>query len=327
MLEHGGRLRRAAAQYGIPLGDWLDLSTGLNPVPWPVPSIPAECWARLPEEDDGLLDAARAYYGCKHLLAVNGSQQAIQLLPGLRPRGRVGMLTPCYAEHPHAWQQAWHEVVGLAADQIEAQLDGLDVLLLVNPNNPTGRRFERATLLDWHARLASRGGWLVVDEAFIDPTPEASLATESQRPGLIVLRSLGKFFGLAGARVGFVLAEPTLLAALAEQVGPWPVAGPARHVARLALADACWHTSARDRLLHAGQRLQALLSRHGLTPDGHCALFSWRRTAQADAIHQALARQGILTRYFTEPASLRFGLPGDEADWQRLEQALRTLTC
>ena len=73
-------------------------------------------------------------------------------------------------------------------------------MVLVQPNNPTGALFARSRLLDWHARLARRGGWLVVDEAFIDPTPDASLAPMAGADGLVVLRSLGKFFGLAGAR-------------------------------------------------------------------------------------------------------------------------------
>lgn len=327
MLEHGGRLRSAAARYHIALEHWLDLSTGINPYAWPVPTIPADSWSQLPDDEDGLLQVAKHHYGCEHLLSVNGSQQAIQCLPRLRSPGRVGMLAPCYAEHPHAWQQHGHQLVALPADNIDARLDDLDVLLLVNPNNPTGQHFDRATLLDWHARLARRGGWLVVDEAFIDATPHDSLAADSHLPGLIVLRSLGKFFGLAGARVGFVLAEPTLLEALAELVGPWPVAGPARHVARLALADQNWRTQTCIQLTQAAQRLHLLLSHHGLTPNGHCALFCWHRNEQASQIHNALAHQGILTRLFEEPASLRFGLPGDEKQWQRLERALEGMSC
>lgn len=325
MLEHGGRLRAAATSYNIPLEQWVDLSTGLNPHPWPVPAIPAECWARLPEDNDGLLQAARDFYECNHLLAANGSQQVIQLLPRLRRPGRVGMLAPCYAEHPYAWRKEGHEVVSIAPDAIDARLDELEVLLLVNPNNPTGQRFDRATLLNWQNRLAARGGWLVVDEAFIDATPAHSLAVDSDLPGLVVLRSLGKFFGLAGARVGFVLAHPELLEALAELIGPWPVAGPARHVARLALEDTAWQSAARQQLTQDAQRLHVLLSDYGLTPDGASALFCWHQSPHTKVIHQALARQGILTRLFETPTSLRFGLPGEEKHWQRLESALNEL--
>lgn len=152
MLEHGGRLLRAVQQYGIPREQWLDLSSGIAPWPFPVPPIPVDAWARLPETEDGLEDAARAYYGARQLLPVAGSQAAIQALPLLRTTARVGVLTPCYAEHPYAWQRAGHQLLALDEAQVEAALDGLDVLVLVNPNNPTGQRVSRERLLAWHAR-------------------------------------------------------------------------------------------------------------------------------------------------------------------------------
>jgi cobalamin biosynthetic protein CobC len=207
------------------------------------------------------------------------------------------------------------EALGNTARQV-------DVLVVIHPNNPTGDRFPPATLLDWHAGLATRKGWLVVDEAFIDPTPADSLGAYCARPGLIVLRSLGKFFGLAGARVGFVLGEAALLKRLMEALGPWPVAGPSRAVAWKALADTVWQSAMRRELPEASARLAQLLSAHGLAPTGGCGLFQWVVTLEANAIHAALARQGVLTRLFSHPPSLRFGLPGTEQGWMRLEGAL-----
>ncbi len=320
-LHHGGRLRAAAARYRIPLEDWLDLSTGINPQPWPVPAIPPNVWHRLPEENDGLEAAAQAYYGTPHLLPVAGSQAAIQALPHLRAPCRVGIPTLTYAEHARAWRAAGHQVIPLdpALDNLPA---GLDVLVLVNPNNPTGRRLPPATLLEWHARLAARGGWLVIDEAFMDCIPAASLAPHADRPGLVVLRSFGKFFGLAGARVGFVCADAALLARLDALLGPWTVPGPSRWVAARALADRAWQAATRRRLPEDAARLENLLTRHGLPPTGGCALFQWVRTPHAAALHERLARQGVLVRLFEAPASLRFGLPGRERDWDRLDAAL-----
>lgn len=324
MLEHGGRLRAAVQRYGIPLSDWLDLSTGIAPEPWPVPSIPLDAWARLPEEDDGLAEAACTCYGAAHALPVAGSQAAIQALPALFVPGRVGVLEPSYAEHAQAWQRAGHRLIRLAAGEIEARLDEIDVLVLANPNNPTGERFEPSRLLDWQARLARRGGCLLVDEAFMDCTPEDSLAAHSRRPGLVVLRSFGKFFGLAGVRLGFVLAEPALLARLHGRLGPWTVGGPARALGLQALGPASG--AARERragqLQAAGQRLATMLGAHGLAPTGGTALFQWVRTPEAVQLHDFLARRGILVRLFETPASLRFGLPADEAGWQRLAWAL-----
>lgn len=324
---HGGRLRAAAAHYGIPLEHWLDLSTGINPQPWPVPPVPAVAWQRLPEDDDGLRAAAQAYYGTPQVLPVAGSQAAIQLLPQVcvdQPC-RVGVLAPAYAEHALAWRRAGHVVVPLAFTQIEAALSTLDVLVIVNPNNPTGACFAPDTLLDWHAQLAARKAWLIVDEAFIDVTPQHSLAPFSPRRGLVVLRSLGKFFGLAGARVGFALAEQSLLEQLAQRLGPWTVAGPARWVAAQALLDRGWQDANRERLAQAAQRLAALLERAGLTPSGGSMLFQWVVTARARDLHEQLARRAILTRWFDAPPSLRFGLPGKETDWQRLALALAEL--
>ncbi len=322
-VEHGGDIGRAAARYGIPREQWLDLSTGINPRGWPVKGLPPECWRRLPEAGDGLEKAARACYAASHLLPAAGTQAVIQALPGLRPPGRVAVIHPGYAEHGRAWARLGHHVEPVAAERLAAAVAGADVVVLAHPNNPTGTRFPPELLLDWHRRLAARGGWLVVDEAFMDPTPEQSLCPHASAPGLVVLRSVGKFFGLAGARVGFACAHPALLARLEEALGPWPVSTPARRVAAAALAHRRWQAAAR-RWLHAGAaRLHALLSRHGLAPAGGCALFQWVPTPRAGEIHEALARRGILTRLFTRPPGLRLGLPGSEYDWRRLETALR----
>lgn len=321
-IEHGGRLNAAAARYGIAPSDWLDLSTGINPNGWSVPALPARVWNRLPEPDDELIAAAQAYYRAPHILPVAGSQAAIQILPTLRAGCRAGVISPGYNEHAHAWRRASHDVAPIAHDQIASAVDALDVVVLIHPNNPTGQTFAREQLLQWHTQLAARNGWLIVDEAFMDATPEHSIAEFCTRPGLIVLRSLGKFFGLAGARVGFVCAMPELLHAIDAQLGPWTVCGPARLVATRALQDTPWQASARSSLLRDAQRLSQLLTIHSLRPNGGTALFHWVATPRAAHVHEALARQGVLTRRFAEPASLRFGLPANEAQWQRLASAL-----
>lgn len=325
MLEHGGGILQAAADSGIAAEHWLDLSTGINPQGWPVPPLPDEVWRRLPERGDRLLAVAAAYYGTPHLLAVAGSQAAIQCLPGLRPPGRVGMVFPSYAEHGAAWQRAGHSLLALQPAEIDRAIDSLDVLLLVHPNNPTGQCYSPAQLQDWRRRLQRRGAWLVLDEAFMDATPEYSLAPDCGGEGLVVLRSVGKFFGLAGLRLGFVAAWPALLAALEGQLGPWAVSHPARWAGSLALADTAWQQLARQSLAEAAARLAAMLAAAGLEPAGATALFQWVPTAHALRWQQALMQQAILVRRFEEPAALRFGLPGSEAEWRRLQQALAGL--
>lgn len=323
MLEHGGRLREAARRYGIPLSDWVDLSTGINPWPYPVPPVAPGVWQRLPETDDGLEAAAAGFYGSPLLLPVAGSQAAIQALPDLFSPGQVLTLAPTYAEHPHAWRK--HTVRAQPADVIDDAVNKSDTLLLVQPNNPDGQRFSRDQLLAWHARLATRGGRLIVDEAFLDADPADSLVPLAGTPGLVVLRSVGKFFGLAGARVGFVFAEQALLDALAERLGPWAVSAPARVVTTAALANRPWQDATRHRLTAASERLAKLLACHGLDGGSGTALFQWRPRTDAAAIHSHLAKQGILTRLFATPAGLRFGLPGAESDWVRLDAALARL--
>ncbi|MGN8344120.1 threonine-phosphate decarboxylase CobD [Pseudomonas sp. SMV71] len=321
MLEHGGRLRNAALQYAIAEADWLDLSSGLAPWPFDVPTIPQRAWARLPETDDGLEQAACDYYGASQVLPVAGSQMAIQLLPRLRRAGKVGVLSPCYAEHAEAWRRSGYIVREVLEAEVDFFLDNLDVLVVVNPNNPTGLSLDPERLLDWHARLAQRGGWLVVDEAFMDVTPHLSLAAQAHQVGLIVLRSFGKFFGLAGVRLGFVLAERHLLRLLAEQVGPWAVSGPTRVLGQACLLDTAAHARQRQRCEEASQRLSRLLERHGFKPHGSCALFQWLVTERAHELHDFMARRGILLRLFANNSSLRFGLPADGAQFQRLDQA------
>jgi len=323
MLEHGGRLLRAAHRLGIPAGEWLDLSTGVSPWPWPVPPLPASAWHRLPEDEDGLLEAAQAYYGTGGLLPVAGSQAAIQALPLLRAPGKAGIIAPGYNEHAHAWRRGGHQVTCAPATQLLEDVDRYDVLVLIHPNNPGGDCFDTTTLLELHARLARRGGWLVMDEAFIDATPQDSLCAHAGREGLVVLRSIGKFFGMAGARAGFVCADAPVREALRERLGPWTLSGPTRWAVRQALADPAWQAAARVRLHEASAQLAAVLAAHGLAPSGGSAFFQWCRHPEAAALHEALARRAILTRLFDMPVSLRFGLPPDAAGLARLDAALR----
>lgn len=326
MLEHGGRLRAAAQAHNIPLERWLDLSTGISPYAYPVPPLPTAVWQRLPEEDDGLEAAARDYYGAE-ALPVAGSQAAIQALPDLLPARRITLALPSYAEHAAAWQaRIQHRCPAGDTEAIEQVLDDTDLLLLVSPNNPTGHRHPRERLLEWQRRLASRGGWLVVDEAFIDCAADGSLASAVEHAGnLVVLRSLGKFFGLAGARVGFVFAPAALRAAVAGKLGPWAVSGPARHAARAALSDRDWQQANSLRLASAAFALDEVLYAAGLPGGNGCPLFRWVPHPRAAELQHALARRGILVRHFPQPAGLRFGLPGDAAALARLAEALHEL--
>ena len=325
MLEHGGRLRAAARQYQIPLADWVDLSTGINPETYPVPPLDPQCWNRLPEDDDGLEAAAAAYYGNDRLLALPGSQAGIQGLPmTFRPQV-IACVSPIYEEHPHAWTKAGHKLRRLPT-LARAMAAATPLVLLCNPNNPTATAVSRDILLDAAEQLRRRGGWLIVDEAFGDAEPDrnvVNLAGSEKAPNLIVLRSIGKFFGLAGARVGFLFGVPEKLEPVREMLGPWPLSHPSRVVARQALLDTEWQATQRARLAIGSTRLASVLAPLGEVE--RTALFCTVRCEQVADVADHFARQAILVRRFDAQGLLRFGLPATENDWQRLAEAVDRL--
>jgi cobalamin biosynthetic protein CobC len=321
MLEHGGNLRDARLRYGG--ADWIDLSTGINPLGYPAPSPSPDAWQRLPEPSPDLVRAACGWYGAAHLLPVAGTQAAIQALPRLRPPARVTVAAPSYAEHAQHWGRHGHRLRQLPYAQLDDALETSDVLVVCNPNNPTGETVAPELLLRWRERLAARGGWLVVDEAFGDTAPALSVAAHAGAPGLVVLRSVGKFFGLAGLRLGFVGAPAALLAELEDLLGPWTVSGPAQEIAIAALRDSEWQRTARLRLDADGTRMRALLSAAGIEAQG-TPLFHWWPEAEPEAFHEHMARRAIWVRLFRQAArGIRVGLPLHEAHWRRIEHALQ----
>lgn len=337
MLKHGGQLIEFAKQYQIPLAQWLDLSTGVSPFTYPCPPVTAAAWNRLPEIDDGLEQAAADYYACADLLAVAGSQAAIMQLPAIvaGQRGKLGVVAlprVGYKEHQQAWQnycsangERWQIEL---YDQIPdaALLAKAAVLLFINPNNPGAEKVSPAQLQQWQMQLQKHQGMLIVDEAFIDCTPEQSLLSRPLAENVIVLRSVGKFFGLAGARVGFVFAQQKLLAALAQKLGPWTISGPSRAITRAALVDLNWQQQMREKLAADSLRLHELLSYYFNCEIKGCELFQTVVLADAAQIHQQLCTHGVLIRLCDQQDALRFGLPGSETQWQKLQAALSAVS-
>jgi cobalamin biosynthetic protein CobC len=326
-LYHGGDLSWARRRNPAFAGDWLDLSTGINPWPYPLPALAAAAWARLPDAAamERLCRAAAGAYGAASAAAVvaaPGTQALIQWLPRLRPLGQVRVLAPTYAEHAAAWRAAGHVVAEIG--NLDRADDEADVVVVANPNNPDGRCHAPADLAALAGRLAGRGGWLVVDEAFADVAPELSLAGQAADPGIVVLRSFGKFFGLGGLRLGFALSAPALAARIAQALGPWAVSGPAAGIGATALADRDWVVETRARLAAAAARLDRLLSANGLAPVGGTSLFRLVASDAAPALFERLLARGILARHYREhPQWLRFGLPASEGDAARLAAALK----
>jgi cobalamin biosynthesis protein CobC len=325
-LPHGGDLGAARRLFPDAPEPFIDLSTGINPNPYPLPPLPAEIFARLPDTAAAgrLVAAAARCYGAPsadHIVAAPGTQILLPLVAGLVRPGRAVILSPTYNEHAHAAKLAGHAV--MESQEIGALSDA-DLAVVSNPNSPDGRLCDRDLLLALAGKLRARGGLLVVDEAFMDVGPSgASLAGDIARGNIVVLRSFGKFFGLAGVRLGFALLDRPLAARLSAMLGPWAVSGPALAIGAQALADTAWIENTRGELRRASQRLDAILVDAGLEIVGGTALFRLTQAPSASALFHHLGRAGILVRIFPDnPTWLRFGLPAREEDWQRLQMAV-----
>jgi cobalamin biosynthetic protein CobC len=324
-LLHGGNLAAADVLFPGAPRPFLDLSTGINPLAYPLPPLAPEIFCRLPEPDArAALEAVAArYYGAPspaHVVAAPGTQSLLPLVAALISPRRATILGPTYSEHARIAAAAGHRVEEVADS---GGLTGEDFSVAVNPNNPDGRLLSKATLCDVAEQACRRGGLLVVDEAFMDAVGHGdSLVPATVHPGVVVLRSFGKFFGLAGLRLGFAIASPKTAARLRAALGPWAVSGPALAVGTVALADRDWAEAMRARLADAAVRLDALLGGAGLAVSGGTPLFRLVRTARAPQLFYRLGVAGILVRHFPDqPGLLRFGLPGPEADWERLSTA------
>ena len=328
--SHGGRLQAARTRWPTAPAPFLDLSTGINPHAYPHAPLSASDFARLPEPEDelALRTAAAARYGAPDagwIAAAPGSQILISLLPLLLPCRRAIVLSPTYGEHAATWAAHGAAVEAVADFEAMAERAGAGTaLVFCNPNNPDGRRPAADRLAALAARCAARGGTLVVDEAFIDLEPDAASAVPLlPGAGVLVLRSFGKSHGLAGLRLGFLLAQPALAARLRQLLGPWAVSGPAIAIGREALAEGDWLRGMTATLGLAAERLDGLLRRAGLAVVGGTRLFRLGRALDAPILFDRLGAAGILVRRFDEaPGWLRFGLPADEAAWARLAAVL-----
>lgn len=310
--DHGGGLDSAAARFGGTRSDWIDLSTGINPVPYPLPKLPEGCWTALPDSaaQSALLEAARGFWEVPDsldIVAAPGASALIAALPRLLDGARVAIPAPTYNEHAAAFRANGWQVsdTGAAVARV-----------LVHPNNPDGHLWTPA---DFTAPQ------IVLDESFADTDPAQTLLPAMARRGQghVTLKSFGKFWGLAGMRLGFAIGDPGDMARLRELLGPWAVSGPALAIGTAALRDEGWATATRARLAQDAARLDTLVAGTGATALGGTSLFRLYDTEDAADFQDRLARHHIWSRIFPYSGRwVRLGLPGPD-DWPRLEAALR----
>ncbi|MEM6635953.1 MAG: threonine-phosphate decarboxylase [Pseudomonadota bacterium] len=309
--DHGGGLDAARARFGGRTEDWIDLSTGINPHAYPLPPFALTDWTRLPDQNAVavLETTARRFWAVPDaaaVLPVPGLSAAIARIPALVPAARVRIAQPTYNEYAAAFSQAGWRI---------AERGAADAVVLVHPNNPTGA---------YHG--PNDGGpadLYIIDESFCDLSPDKSLIAMSSNPGTIVLKSFGKFWGLAGLRLGFAIGDPVLLATLSQLLGPWAVSGPALRAGDAALSDPNWATSARTRLAEEAEQLDTLASHAGALLSGGTSLFRLYEFASAKDVYDRLAHARILCRIFPYSDTwVRLGIPPDAEAWARLERAL-----
>jgi cobalamin biosynthetic protein CobC len=326
VVDHGGSIARARKLFPQAPEPWIDLSTGINPHSYPLFDLPATTLTRLPEPARmrELAAVAAKTYGApsnRHVAPAPGTQILLPRVYSLVKPGRALILGPTYAEHARAAALCGHD----AAETGDfAALTDADLAVVVNPNNPDGRALPRAKLLALADKLHRKGGLLVVDEAFMDVGPrQESLCGDVGKGGIVVLRSFGKFFGLAGVRLGFAIASEDVVRRLDAEFGPWAVSGPAVEYGIRALDDVAWQETMRARLQGDAARLDGLFERFGVRVDGGTSLFRHIALPDAQDLFEALGNRGILLRSFADrPQALRAGLPGCEEDWRRLDAAL-----
>ena len=337
-LIHGGQLQQVAEQYKIPATDWLDLSTGISPISYPIPDIPLSVWQQLPQQSPELITAAKQYYQCSQLIVTNGSQAIIKALPELNRQRNIAsqdvyLPERGYKEHAQAW-----ELAGYTLHFYKKSLPELNelpmncIVVIINPNNPTGQFFDRTVIGQYHKKIKQLNGLLVVDEAFIDVMPDhQSYCNEvgTEEDHIIVLRSFGKFFGLAGIRIGFLIASDYWCQKFKELLGPWQVNGPAQIIAEQALSDTVWHKNQCVKLHTLRVQQEALLwqtfSNKLVSAIEGCDLFltlSFHQADNAKKLYHLLCKQGVYCRLSDEQYTLRFGIAVEES-FKRLESACR----
>ncbi len=343
--KHGGNLGDAIGQYNIAREQWLDLSTGVSPWAWPIPKLAEHVWTDLPPSTNELLISASNYYRCEreHIIASPGSQLIARLIPQQIETSNVAIPVLGYQEHRHSWELAGHTIhFYQSTSELNTLIDSKKVehAVVINPNNPTGELIT-AVNIDRIAKKLS--GLLIVDEAFMDiheynqiqtnesnesdTTPDSTIESAIAHPhdNQIVLRSVGKFFGLAGLRVGFAVGKHPIIKTLEAILEPWSLNHASQLIATKMLNDTVWQQSQALKIKSESKHFENIIRgfSHITLNNFHISngglfitLFANKKSLQQT--HRLLAEYGIWTRLHN---------PDDQQAWLRFSLTQQPMKC
>ena len=323
MLEHGGDLDKAINCYGGEKYQWIDLSTGINPEPYPIPRLEISDWKNLPTltEIQSLEKIIKSkLQTSSEIVLVPGAQSAINFLPFLLKKKKVKILSPTYNEYQFCFQNAGWDVHFCKKFN---QLFDSEVVIIVNPNNPDGKIYDVKDLI----KLSKSVEQLIVDESFIDSSLCKSVISgiDSDTSNIIVIRSFGKFFGLAGMRLGFIISNSKINKKFKNSLGPWPISKMAIKIASKAFQDETWIKKTKIKLVATVKLMDRLMDVVNWKTIGGTNLFRLYSTPNSDLAQKLLAEQYIWSRKFSYSKKwLRLGIPSNE-DFRKLEKTIKNL--
>ena len=323
-MQHGGNKTAAARAYGVEPSEMIDLSTGISPRPYPLDlgAFELSDLIELPQAEDAehltqVMTSSWHIPDSAKLALASGSGAIISLMPHLYQgdKRHVYCPEPVYSEHVIAWQNAGYTIITYDAGAIpDVDWGRAAAILAVQPGNPMGHIAPPSDWLALMSDAAAHNVMVIFDEAFIDLAPQLSLIPHMGQKGQIVIRSFGKFYGLAGVRLGAAIGHPDDITALYHLMGPWAVSTMALRFGAAAIADHAWADDQRRWLSDRMTFLKEGLAARNVTIVGGTDLYLLIDVADAARLQDDLARQGFWTRIFdSNPRWMRLGLAHDDA--------------
>ena len=281
---HGGQLRQIADHFGIPVSQLLDFSSNINPEGPPTAVLAclraslddASTLTHYPDLDETDLKRSLARYAGvrpENVVAANGFVPLLDATLRTLPIRRCLLPIPAFVGYRKTLERALVEVIaypltessGFRYDAEDLLTGSHDAILLANPQNPSGVLANRDVLIRLTEQAATRNIYVLLDEAFIDYCPDASLAREIDRfPNLIVFRSVTKFFGMPGMRVACAIANAKIGAQLQETIVPWSITTLAALAASAAVQDEAYRNRTIALNNNRRNRLQTAIEELGI---------------------------------------------------------------